>query len=188
MNNAHLRAETPIDALSVDGFESLLGSGDIPCDLVTGDMSPPDLAGDMWTIEDAIEHLSITRRTVLRKLKSGELKGYKVPGQYGPEWRVYPPDLGGDKGDDRVTGDMSPGDRHPVIVDQSILLVDELRKQIAELRVENQTLQRDLQGANWRNGYLESQAELKDQQIKLLTDSQHKVGWWSKFRFLFKRQ
>lgn len=36
-----------------------------------------------------------------------------------------------------------------------------------------------------RNGYLQAQAENAQETIKLLTDSQHKSGWWAKFSSWF---
>jgi FMN phosphatase YigB (HAD superfamily) len=36
-----------------------------------------------------------------------------------------------------------------------------------------------------RNGYLQAQAESAQETIKLLTDSQHKGGWWAKFSSWF---
>jgi hypothetical protein len=40
-----------------------------------------------------------------------------------------------------------------------------------------------------RNGYLQSQVETSQEAIKLLTDSQHKRGWWAKFSsWFFKAQ
>lgn len=184
--NTSLSVETPMDALSVNGLEHVLEGGDT---LSPGEMSPRDLAGDVWTVETAIRILGITKRTVLRKLKNGELKGHKVNGPYGLEWRITPPDRSGDMGGDRVTGDMSPGVDHVVTTLTTFSsepdLIEEFRKQISELKAENQSLQKELQGANWRNGYLESQTEIKDLQIRLLTDSQHKLSWWSKFASWF---
>ncbi len=47
-------------------------------------------------------------------------------------------------------------------------------------------LESKLQAAAWRNGYLESKLEERDQQIKLLTDSQYNQrGWWAKFSSWF---
>jgi predicted ABC-type ATPase len=42
-------------------------------------------------------------------------------------------------------------------------------------------LNEKLEGANHRNGYLEAQVDQQREQIKLLTDSQHKQGWWTRF-------
>lgn len=42
-------------------------------------------------------------------------------------------------------------------------------------------LQSKVEALTWRNGYLESQLQERDKEIKLLTDSQHKSGWWARF-------
>jgi len=64
-------------------------------------------------------------------------------------------------------------------------LVSELRDQLAalkaELNQERSESQRLLQAAAFRNGYLESQLTNKTEEIKLLTDSQHKSGAWRRF-------
>ena len=53
-------------------------------------------------------------------------------------------------------------------------------------------LEAKLEGATFRNGYLAAENEglksvigIKDSHIKLLTDSQHKRGWWSRFSSWF---
>ena len=62
--------------------------------------------------------------------------------------------------------DILPGPTNAAVVD-----VDELL--------------RKLEGATYRIGYLEAQLEAERQQVKLLTDSQHKPSWWSKFKSWF---
>jgi hypothetical protein len=42
-------------------------------------------------------------------------------------------------------------------------------------------LLRKLEGATYRIGYLEALLETERQQVKLLTDSQHKDRWWTRF-------
>jgi hypothetical protein len=171
--------EVPTDHLTVEGLEHVLEAGDTGGDLPPGDiMAPGDPAGDMWTLDDAVRHLTVTKRTVLRKLKNGELAGYKVPGPFGQEWRIYPDDRADD-----IAGDLSPpksSGTDPVVSPPDPSLIEELRRQISDLKSENQSLQKDLQGANWRNGYLESQVQSQETQIKLLTDRQHKQGWWTR--------
>ncbi len=172
--NAAQQGESLIDAASTEGLEHLLQCDDMSSGV---EMSSGDPSGDMWTVDDAIANLGITKRTVLRKIKNGELTGYKVQGTYGPEWRLNPVHKSRDlspvtnvTGDRPLTGAVSPD------------IIEEFKSQIAELKAQNTALQKELQGANWRNGYLEAQAEGKDQQIKLLTDSQHNQrGWWPKF-------
>jgi hypothetical protein len=43
-------------------------------------------------------------------------------------------------------------------------------------------LLKELEGATFRIGYLEAQLAERDQQIRLLTDSQHNPGWWARFK------
>lgn len=73
--------------------------------------------------------------------------------------------------------------------DRSDNLVSELRNQISDLKseldLERSESQRQLQAAAFRNGYLESQLASKDEQIKLLTDSQHELGKWARFKSWF---
>jgi hypothetical protein len=67
---------------------------------------------------------------------------------------------------------------------------------IQELQSKLDTANRELQGASYRVGYLENQIVEREQdilsrdgQIKLLTDSQHKQGWWARFStWFFKGQ
>lgn len=70
--------------------------------------------------------------------------------------------------------------------DSTSELVTELRQQITELKTELDRkvseAQREIQAAAFRNGYLESQLEIEREHVKLLTDSQHKNGWWSRFK------
>lgn len=173
------------DHLTVDGLEHVLEADDIGGDLSPGDsQATGDPPREMWTLETAMRHLGVTKRTVLRKLKTGELTGYKVPGPYGHEWRIYPGDSCDDTASDLSPPALTPGD--PEQSPGVTVLVEELRRQITELKSENQGLQKDLQGANWRNGYLESQVQSQTEQIQLLTDSRHSHRrWWHKFMSYF---
>ena len=85
------------DSVTVDGLDALFVEPVQGVMTVNGDK---DLAGDvtvdsadLWTLQDAAQSLGISTRTVLRKLKSGALKGRKVIGTNGPEWRITPPDI-----------------------------------------------------------------------------------------------
>lgn len=132
------------------------------------------------TPEEAAQIMGKSVRTIRRMLEKGSLPGYKVSGKKRDEWRI--PTNGISVMSDTVSVIKTDTDRN------DDRLVVELKDRIYQLEERLEKAQREIQAAAFRNGYLESQAELKDQQIKLLTDSQHKVGWWSKFRFLFKRQ
>lgn len=169
------------DHLTVAGLEHVLEADDTCNDLSPGDRpATGDPPSEMWTLEMAMRHLGVTKRTVLRKLKTRELTGYKVPGPYGHEWRIYPGDSPDDTASDLSPPALTPGD--PEESPGVTVLVEELRRQITELKSENQALQKALQGANWRNGYLESQVQSQTEQIQLLTDSEHSHRrWWHRF-------
>ena len=136
----------------------------------------PDL-----TPEEAAQVLGKSARTIRRMLEKGSLTGYKINGKKRDEWRIP----AGEVSDisDLVTVTKSVTDHD----DDRLVL--ELRSRIDQLESKLEGAQREIQAAAFRNGYLESQTELKDQQIKLLTDSQHKIGWWAKFSsWFFKAQ
>lgn len=137
---------------------------------------------DHWTLQHAAESLNLSIATIRRRLNKGQLQGYKVDGINGPEWRVIPPaqntndDQGHpiQSGEHRVQFDEQPA--QPVI---SALLT-----RLSDVECLLTQSQKDLQAANWRNGYLESQLENEREQIKqlkLLTDSQHKPAWLKRF-------
>ncbi len=84
-----------------------------------------------------------------------------------------------------------PGDSQFIIVDDKglppvqSLELDRLCDLVADLQVRLDRANQQLQGANFRNGYLESKLEDKEQQILLLTDRQNKQGWWANFSAWF---
>lgn len=146
-------------------------------------------------LSEAADKYKVTVRTVQRWIKEGKLEAFKVEGSHGPEWRV--------------TGESSvdAGSCQPTIeaVDQSDIIelspnnertssfvagssesIDRMAGIIEKLAEQLESARKDLQGASYRNGYLEAQLAAKDEHIKLLTDSQHnKVGWWSRFAHWF---
>ena len=60
-----------------------------------------------------------------------------------------------------------------------------LKTHLEIIEKENVALKNQLQGAAYRNGYLEAQLEAERHQVKLLTDSQHQPSWWTKFKSWF---
>ena len=168
-----------------------------------------------WSLQDASKNLGISLATVRRKLASGALKGYKVPGQNGPEWRVIDPA--------QVREHPAQAGEHPAqIGEHPAQIVRELDANqlqgsnvisifadVAEDQDEGQAdgqaqgpaavdpalvkeLLAKLEALTYRNGYLEAQlterqkeVDSQREQIKLLTDSQHKPGWWQRFSSWF---
>ena len=192
MNDAlrHLPAQEPA---STEGMESLFtepapegqdnpghggGPGQDSPALETA--QPEDTPVQDWTVSEAARVLKVSEKTVLRRLQRGALPGYKITGQFGQEWRV------------RCSGQDSPTQPNSPTQDtsgQTVAIelhqdhgkdreVIRLRCQLEMFERENMSLREQLQGATYRNGYLQSKLEERESQIKLLTDSQHSVSWW----------
>jgi len=171
------------DKATVDGLDTLFELETDTVMTVTPDVMPsPEITADTidtWTLPEAAEELNVSTRTILRKLKKGELEGYKITGSNGPEWRIYPTD----------TEDMTPSPvKIPVMTvtpdDQGAAdnthdsnfkaLLKILESQAEQLKAASQVIM-----------YQKEQLEEKDKQIKLLEDSQHKPNWWHRFKDLF---
>lgn len=134
-----------------------------------------------WTLQEASNNLGISIATVRRKLAKSELSGYKVQGQNGPEWRIiHPAQIG----------------EHPAQIGeypaQDVIMIEAEAAEDPGTEQLTRELLAKLEVLTYRNGYLEAQlaerqkeVELHQEQIKLLTDSQHRRGWWSKFASWF---
>ena len=141
-----------------------------------------------WTLQEASNNLGISIATVRRKLAKAELSGYKVQGQNGPECRIIHP---AQIGEHPAQIGEHPAHHDPA---KDVIMIE------AEVDAEHapgtEQLTRELlaklEVLTYRNGYLEAQLaerqkelELHQEQIKLLTDSQHKPSWWRKFATWF---
>lgn len=141
---------------------------------------------ELCTIEDAAKYLGVSARTILRRLQKGTLPGCKVPGQFGLEWRVQLIQQEVRPAQDISSINVSPSQARGAdqdnlrqsMPDSAEILIRELRSRVSELEDK-------LEGATYRNGYLEAQLEGRDKEIKLLTDSQHNRGWWARFNSWF---
>ena len=91
-----------------------------------------------------------------------------------------------DKDSVRVdTADSSDKDSVTVQSTETTALADKLFDYLREKDELLLSKDKDLQAASATIGYLKAQIEAQDQQLKLLTDSQHKGGWWAKFSSWF---
>ncbi|HEY9680637.1 MAG TPA: helix-turn-helix domain-containing protein [Oculatellaceae cyanobacterium] len=174
------------DPLAIQGLEDLLlakpGPDDTNPDKPTPD-SPPT-PENWWTLAEATGALSINERTLRRWIKQGKIEAAKVQGPWGEEWRIKP-------GSVRASAITSPGsvndspDRTdpsgPPTPDYNFQEMVALKTRLEIVERQNEEMREQLQGATFRNGYLVAQLESKDRDIKLLTDSQHKQGWWTRF-------
>lgn len=154
-------------------------------------------------VETAATALGLTDRAVLKRLRRGTLKGFKVPSKYGEKWLVSSLELPGGLPSDLVTQGLSVCEGVPVEVEEVPFLglvppipdagvpaqndqdIDRFMDLVIDLQAKLDRANEQLQGATYRNGYLESKLEERDKQILMLTDSQHKGGWWAKFSSWF---
>lgn len=158
----------------------------------------PDHQRNALTIDQAANLLCVSPRTILRRLQKRSLPGFKVAGQFGPEWRVMvsepittPTQHSADNAQASISQPLTTS-VHPMSSPDHLSeseLVIELRKQIDDLKNELEekvsAAQREIQAASFRNGYLESQLETERQQVKFLIDSRHKRHAWSRFWLWF---
>lgn len=183
-----------LDPASTDGIDDLFDV--MPgLDIVTPDSKPgPDVIspGSWWTLAEAVTHLSVNEKTLRRWIKQGKVTAIKVQGARGEEWRIEPGQVRTSLESQKPGLDIVSPD---IIITSQSQAIDIDTEQVIELRVrleiferENQQLKEQLQGATYRNGYLEARLEGKEQEIKLLTDSQHKpISLWQRVKEIFYR-
>lgn len=207
-----------IDAVSTEGLENFFDEAQ-----VTGAMEPVALVEEPITgaseqlsgvpVERAAKLLGTSTNALKKRLRKGSLSGYKVESKHGEKWFVNPEAL---SISEPVSVDLEPV---PVIIAAPVPDAEEpvtcavepvptsAREPVAcalepvptsattsELLAKLRAMEVKLEGATYRNGYLEAENEglkvllgAKDSHIKLLTDSQHKPGWWARFSSWFFR-
>lgn len=136
------------------------------------------------SFKDACAHYGLKATALRTRIKAGEIAAEKVDGPNGPEWRVFP---------ERVP---QPFRNSSVTLSSPIREVSDNRllDMIQELQNKLDIANRELQGANYRVGYLENQVLERERdvqelgtQIKLLTDSQNgHRKWWHRFMSWFR--
>lgn len=151
------------DNADVEGLEELLVS-----EVDTPSVDPGHNVNADWSLSEAAEAFEVNQRTVRRWIKQQRLTAWKVDGPRGPEWRIQA----------GATLGNHPAPTPPAVdvqaADKLVDIVSELTNQLTKANDQ-------LAAASFRIGYLEAQAEAHQEQIKLLTDSQHKRGRWSRF-------
>jgi hypothetical protein len=136
-------------------------------------------ANRVLTLKEACDHYGLGASTIRAKIKSGEIAASKVEGAHGLEWRIFP--------DRALAGSQQPAST-VVIGSQQGQDLQSLLKLVREQAFNLENANKSLQAASFRNGYLEAQLTAKEEEIKLLTDSQHKSSWWLRFKeSIFKR-
>lgn len=159
------------------------------------------------SVEEAAKFLRISTNAVCKRLRKGSLVGKKTQGKFKEEWLVEgaglieilnidmpssvqdcPPE---NEADESTVQDQ-PGVYKELshTSPSSVLESPQATVQLIEL-VEKQAAK--LEAAAGQIGYLQAQLasqkealETKEEQLKLLTDSQHKTGWWARLSSWFK--
>ena len=126
-----------------------------------------------WTLKTASEKLGLSMNTIRKRIKDRELRGFKVIGPNGPEWRITPP-----TGAPTTTSSITPQEPGTVT---STTTVEALLKVIETQAKQIDAASDQVRAASEVIMYQRSQLEERDSTIKLLTDSQHRPSWWHKF-------
>lgn len=146
------------------------------------------------SVEEAAGLLGISTNAVCKRLRKGTLVGRKITGKFKDEWLVEGAGLievlnvefskvedspSSEESESRTVQDETSDDPSSVQDSPASItrLLDLVEKQSAKL-----------EAAAGQIGYLQAQLEtqtkllqVKDDQLKLLTDSQHKRAWWARF-------
>lgn len=156
---------TQNDPVEVDGLEEFFIESETvtPQEQVVHATPPRGL-----TFKEACTFYGLKATALRVRIKSGEIAAEKIEGVNGPEWRIYP---------------TAPKRAHAAtpaapVRDPSETMLLQL---VQDMQNKLDSANHQLQAATYRNGYLESQLESKELQIKLLTDSQPKRTGWSRF-------
>ena len=183
-----------IELASTEGLDAIFDSAHVPADAnPSQEPVPVDLAAKL---------LGSSVNALKKQLRKGNVIGHKLDTKHGSKWFVEPSEL----------SRLAPTDANlcqapvttcasiesaPVPTDANLCQVpvttcSVIQSEPVPTSVETdehlnyiQELQLKLEGATYRIGYLEAQLENERAQIKLLTDSQHKGGWWAKFSSWF---
>jgi hypothetical protein len=158
-------------------------------------------SGQWMTLQEASESTGFALGTLRRYIKRGSLRFRRLGRSLNSKLEVFvtPNMLQSDAGDrvstagidDVLTQEVEAfdplDDQDDYTPDQSTSeTMTWLRTRVDEKDAKIEALMKELQGATYRNGYLESQLETTKDQIKLLTDgNRSKKSWWAKFSSWF---
>lgn len=179
-----------IDSLSVDGFEEVFDAEAVPS-RHSGDTVPQgrregsESVAQGLSFKEACSYYGLKATALRSRIKTGKIAAEKVEGLNGPEWRIYPEAVSQGSHNCNDTG-AAPFRHHGDTVTDSV--DSRLLDMINDLQIKLEKANKELQAATYRVGYLENQViereddiQELDIQMKLLTDSQHKVGRWQRF-------
>lgn len=133
------------------------------------------------TLEEAAKRLNLSERTIQRRLKRGQLTGYKVNGDRGPEWRIVleasldttskaVPTSDDMTVDTEVMTDAVPVSSEDMTPEATAINAATFAPYAGFLQNQILSLQGKLEAATYRNGFLVAQLATAESQLKLLPD------------------
>ena len=175
------KAEIVISDLAQDTVDTFFEASDKGVMTVTPDagttLDTDAESTRFWTLSEAADNLGLSSRTILRRLKSGALKGTKVQGPNGPEWRISPVTASTSTTTDTattvrtVTADAVPTDDRTLAT-----LVKVIADQSEQLRLQAE----HLQAATYLIQNQQNQIAEQAMQIALLEDKRRHRKWWQR--------
>ena len=133
------------------------------------------------TLEEAAKRLNLSERTIQRRLKRGQLTGYKVNGDRGPEWRILlqasldttPNTVSTSEDttiDTEVMTDFLPVSSDDMTKNDSASTAAMFQQFASFYQDQIEHLQEKLEAATYRNGFLEAELCSAKSQLLLLPD------------------
>lgn len=184
-------AETSANTSFYQGFEDFFHAGKSSSE---EQRQPGTTMVSGLTLKEAVEFYKISEKTIRLHISQGKIPARKEQGPRGLEWRIYPSGIPAEseiiedvtevQPDGNQAGTTAEEDRNHVgtiLEPGSEISSRQSSGELDKLLELVQTQAQKLEAANYRIGYLEAQTQTYKEQIKLLTDSQHKPGWWVRF-------
>lgn len=180
-----------IEAASTEGLDNFFEAEVVPGTTEDNQVVPTeDLQG--VSVEEAAKILQLSPKTIKDRLRKGSLKGFKAKDKFGERWLVcldlqasvsptelkVVPDLDGVVDGGNGSKSVAPTVLVAPTDSQTNQLLEAYKEQIKEL-------QKQVQAASYRLGYLEHERSTHLEQIKLLTDSQQKPTFWQLLKAFF---
>lgn len=170
-----------------NGLEDIFDVSEIP--ETSDSQSGPGENHLILTVAEASAHLKMPLSTMYRRVRAGKFK--TVNGEDGTVRIILPLKFPSENQNGEViltdshcenqNGEVILNDSH----DENHFHTTEPPPDLGALIGLLNDRDHKLEAASYRIGYLESQLEERDRAIKLLTDSQHKPSWWTKFASWF---
>ncbi len=159
------------------------------------DLGSADGLASWFSIEDASRRLGISKNAVQKRLKRGKLIGKKTSGPFGDIWLV---DLSSENQVLEIEFENQEGlaeaeEAKPCGSASEPQDFEGSAKGLANRAEIDFVWQMELlnrvERLSLENGQLKALLQEREKEVRLLSDSQHKPGWWAKFSsWFFKAQ